>query len=298
MKTTGYLQLSDDGKILVNCTDKNVSSVVIPNGVAEIGKYAFDGCTGLTLVEIPGSVTKIGRAAFSGCMSLTSVNIPSSVTWIGEVAFCGCISLTRVEIPSSVTEIGDFAFSYCTSIEKFIVDEDNPNYCAIDGVLLSKCKTKLVSVYSSFVGKYTIPSSVTEIGKAAFDHCTSLTSVEIPSSVTEIGWGAFDGCASLASVEIPSSVAEIGEMVFCDCTNLTSVEIPDSVTEIGRGAFDYCTSLTELHCRHKQPLDALSECFEGVDVSRITLYVPSGSVDDYRHHPFFSRFGGVVNVIG
>lgn len=99
---------------------------------------------------------------------------------------------------------------------------------------------------------------------------------------------------SVTSVEIPSSVTMIGGSAFRGCTSLTSVEIPSSVMEIGKDAFKGCSSLTELHCRHKKPLDALSKCFDGVDVSKVTLYVPIGCGYDYRHHPFFSKFAGVV----
>jgi hypothetical protein len=222
-----------------------------------------------------------------------------------------------VEIPSSVTKIGESAFSECTSLKQFIVDDDNPNYCDIDGVLYSKDRKTLISVPRSFNENFTvlngvteirvyafsgclsltsvkIPEGVTEIGDYVFSECTSLTSVEIPSSVTKIGGCAFWNCTNLASFEIPSSVTKIGWDAFEGCTNLTSVTIPSSVTKIGGQVFKGCTSLTELHCRHKKPLDALSECFEDVDVSKITLYVPIGCGYDYRHHPFYSQFKEVV----
>ena len=124
MKTIGCLQLSDDGKTLVNCTDKNVTTVVIPSSVTKIGDWAFDGCTSLTAVEIPSSVTEIGWGAFCRCTSLTMVEIPNSVTKIGNCAFLHCSSLASVEIPGSVTEIGKKAFRKCNSLKQIIVDKD------------------------------------------------------------------------------------------------------------------------------------------------------------------------------
>ena len=45
--------------------------VTIPKGVTKIGRWAFEGCTGLTSVTIPEGVTEIGRHAFYGCKKLT-----------------------------------------------------------------------------------------------------------------------------------------------------------------------------------------------------------------------------------
>ena len=59
-------------------------SVTIPDGVTEIGKYAFNG--------------------FNGCKSLTSVAIPPSVKAIGEDAFFGCSSLESIEFGGTVSQ--------------------------------------------------------------------------------------------------------------------------------------------------------------------------------------------------
>ena len=93
----------EDG-VAVKCFDKSAASVVIPEGVTEIGNGAFSGCESLASVEIPPSVTGIGRLAFRGCTSLESVEIPSSVTEIGWSAFGGCKSLTSVEFSGTVAQ--------------------------------------------------------------------------------------------------------------------------------------------------------------------------------------------------
>ena len=93
-----------------------IKSVVINDGVTNIGQGAFEGCSGLTSITIPNGVTSIGWNAFWSCFDLARVIIPNSVTNIGDWAFRSCSYLTSITIPDSVTSIGEGAFSYCTGL--------------------------------------------------------------------------------------------------------------------------------------------------------------------------------------
>ena len=213
----------------------SLTSVTIPDSVTTIGDNAFAWCDSLTSVTIPDSVTTIGDNAFEDCDSLTSVTIPDSVTTIGTEAFRYCSRLSCITIPDSVTTIGDAAFANCSSLQEFkskFASEDC-RCLIIDGTLNSFAPGGLV--------EYTIPDSVTTIGWAAFDSCTSLTSVTIPDSVTTIGDFAFYYCSSLTSVTIPNSVTSIGERAFKNCDSLASINIPESVASIGNEVFHGCT---------------------------------------------------------
>ena len=212
----------------------SIKSVVIDNGVRNIGNRAFNGCTGLTNVTISDSVTDIGYLAFYGCTGLTSITIPDSVTDIGNYAFGGCTGLTSVTIGNRVTSVGEAAFYNCTGLTSVTIPD---SVTSIGDSAFNKC-TGLTSI--------TIPDSVTSIGDWAFEYCTSLTSITIPDSVTRIGNYAFYGCTCLTSITIPDSVTSIGNSAFVDCTGLTSVTIPDSVTIIGSGAFSKCTGLASI----------------------------------------------------
>ena len=123
-------------------------------------------------------VTKIGSYAFFDCGDLTSIEIPDSVTTIGYCAFNSCDGLTSIEIGDSVTTIDIYAFYNCKRLTSINVNENNDNYCSIDGNLFDKNKTTLIQ-YA--IGKtnssYTIPDSVTTIGEDAFYNCESLTDV-------------------------------------------------------------------------------------------------------------------------
>ena len=70
---------------------------------------------------------------------------------------------------------------------------------------------------------------VSYIGSAAFQDCSSLTSIEIPAGVTSIGSYAFDGCSSLTSIEIPAGVKSIGDAAFYHCYNLNTVHYAGSI---------------------------------------------------------------------
>ena len=293
MRQNNNLVLSKDGKTVIGCRKDYEGTVVIPEGVTEIGYDAFSYCTSLTSIEIPNSVTVIGESAFSGCTSLISIKIPDSVY--------------RIEC---------YAFAHCTKLDAILVDSNNADYCSKDGVLYSKDMSFLIAVPRSKIS-IEIPEGVTEIGMCAFEECIHLTSIEIPNSVTRIfdhafqdctnltsikipdgltviEGSTFSGCKSLKSIVIPKGVTEIGYDAFRDCSCLTSIEIPNGVTMIDFGAFWGCTNLVELHLRHKEPID-LSASFIDLDLSKITLFVPEGTDAAYRHHPFYSQFKEVVN---
>jgi len=73
--------------------------------------------------------------------------------------------------------------------------------------LYDKNKTFLHTYPAGKTGTaFTIPDSVTGIGKSAFLGCTNLASVTIPDSVTDIGLAAFGYCTSLTSVTFQGTI--------------------------------------------------------------------------------------------
>ena len=207
-------------------------SINIPNSVTTIGEDAFYGCRFLFSINIPNSVTTIGAGAFRDCDSLTSINIPNSVTTIGEGAFSWCKSLTSINIPNSVTTIGDRAFAGCESLTSIsipssvvtiignpfccwhgILNNESKAFIDEDHVLFNKNKTTLIA-YRAKETNYTIPNSVTTIGKSAFSNCRSLTSINIPNSVTTIEERAFVGCRNLPSHIKSDIIQRFGIKVF------------------------------------------------------------------------------------
>ncbi len=156
-----------------------------------------------------------------------------------------CNSLTAITIPDSVTGIGNDAFSYCESLTSINVNENNKNYCSVDGILFNKDKTALIQYPQGKTDtSYAIPDSVTTIGDSAFHRCNSLKSITIPDGVTTIDKWAFYRCSGLTGMTIPDSVTTINDSAFEYCSSLIDITIPDNVTAIGVRTFLHCKSLT------------------------------------------------------
>ena len=232
--------------------NKELTSIVIPEGVTEIGHFAFSDCSNLTSVSIPKSMKSIGSCAFANCFALTkseyvsleslynisfadassnplfssglskhlyiagkevtNLVIPSTMTSIGKAVFAGCSSVTSITIPTTITSIGDYAFYGCSALTSL-----------------------------------SISGSVNNVGRYAFGRCSNLSSITIPSGISSISDGMFSGCRNLTTVTIPNNITSIGGYAFSDCSNLTSVTIGKNVTSIGDRAFDECTKLYEVY---------------------------------------------------
>ena len=167
-------------------TRKSIQKVIIPEGIVEIGEFAFLHCKSLTEVTIPESVTSFGRYAFCGCKSLVKLIIPKGIKEIPNETFAHCESLTELCVPEDVKYIGNQAFFSCCMLKSF-----------------------------------SIPELVTCIGVQTFSYCTSLTEIHIPNNVTQILNYAFDGCGNLTRITIPTGVNEIGMGAFRGCPKLS-----------------------------------------------------------------------------
>ncbi len=223
-------------------------------------------------VAIPQGVARIGEYTFEGCKSITNVTVPKSVMFIDDCAFINCSSLTNIDILGKNVDIGSSAFANCDSLEDFMFPEGTTS---ISNYIFESC---------SSLKTVTIPDTVTGIGSWAFMGCWSLEKVYyygtkeewklinieygndslLDASVTfdylnvRFGFEDYQGGAILTEnraeeteIILPSNVNRkpvnaIGKNAFAGNENITSITIPESVTYIEEGAFDGCSSLEEI----------------------------------------------------
>ena len=269
----------------------NLASVIIGNGVTNLGVFSFTGCPVLTNVVIGARVASIGYDSFVDCPNLKTINVDAenrffasdsgvlftkdmttlirypergngsyaitgSVTTIDRGAFYRCNPLGSVTIPAGVNRIGIIAFADCTELTSIDVDVSNMSYSSLNGSLFNKSRTTLIQCPGATTGCYTMPDSVTTIGHAAFIGCSSLTGVTMPTGVTSIGKSAFSLCTGLTSLKIPSGVPIIDSYTFSSCTNLGSLTIPASVTNV-YDAFYACYRLKDILFEGNKPYTTL-----------------------------------------
>jgi len=247
----------------------NLKTVTIPSDITSIAPYAFYCCTGLESIEIPDGITKIEEGSFSNCTKLSSIQLPEGLTEIGDKGFASCNSLSNIELPSglthignsafelcssmekitigaSVASIGDGAFSYCTQLTDINVSGENTKYSAISGVLFNKEQTVLLTFPAGKEGSYTVPSSVTGIGDAAFFWCEKLSAIDLSANVTSIGADAFFNCTGLKNVQVGAGLTSIGARAFYACKSLTDIDLSSAVESIEESTFFNCTSLENI----------------------------------------------------
>ncbi|MBI1841806.1 MAG: leucine-rich repeat domain-containing protein [Verrucomicrobia bacterium] len=246
----------------------NLNFLSMPVGVSEIESHAFLGCAGLRSVSFSRTLAFIDPGAFIDCDSLTvfevdglnpdyasadgvlfdkaravllqfppgkegAYAVPQGVTTISGAAFQSCRKLTSITLPQSAKSIEGIGFSDCVALQAIEVDSLNSVYSGVDGVLLDKAGTKVLTCPQGRAGDISLPNTVTDIGELALFGCSRLTSIALPNSLTSIGNSAFARCAGLSSLTVPGHVTDIGYGVFQGCSLLKKVYFEGDAPESG-----------------------------------------------------------------
>lgn len=117
---------------------KNLGTVILPNGLTNIGERAFFG-NKINSITIPAGVQVIGKEAFKVSL-LTSVKFSEGLITIDEGAFHGC-QIPFLNFPESLQAIGRDAFHYNDVIVSVTFPKNIQN---IDAFAFYSCN-KLIS---------------------------------------------------------------------------------------------------------------------------------------------------------
>ncbi len=208
-KLTGTLNLPDTietiGQFAFNNCSSLTGDLVIPNSITTISRASFQSCKGLTgKLVLPDSITTIEPWAFYTDRFTGILTLPNKLETLGEGAFGANINFenTKIVIPASLKKIGidyevngenlglsthDF-YNFGAKAEKleaFEVEEENENFVAIDGVLYTKDKKRLISYPRNKKGDtYEILDGVVTLDEFAFASNMNLQTLKVPDSLT------------------------------------------------------------------------------------------------------------------
>lgn len=170
-----------------------IKSIVIDEGITEIGNGTFKKCEEVETIEFPQTLEKIGKNAFEACDSLKELRLPENLKFIGADAFSDCKGLESVFVPASIENMENTVFGYCNNLKNVKLE----NGLKTLGRAMFVC---------TGIENIRIPDSVKTIEDDVFLSCEQLREITLGSSVNSIGYGAFLNCSSLETVKIFSHV--------------------------------------------------------------------------------------------
>ena len=146
-----------------------LTSIVLPQTLRNLGREAFLQCTNLTSCIIPDStITEIPFEAFLKA-GLVEFRVPEGVAYIEQRSFEQMPNLQRVQLANSVQKVSPWAFYILDALQDPIYND-----------------SMFVLMPMNYQGTYTIPTGIQTICSSAFYGCTKITSLTIPEGVKRI----------------------------------------------------------------------------------------------------------------
>ncbi len=199
------------------------------------------------------------------------------VTVIHEYAFNCDEKIEIIRIGKDVKEIDGKSFYSCYNLRQILVDDENQNYCDVDGVLYTKDMKEIVCCpinydaylaeklgyeeevlpedgnyesYKKEVLTFVVPKTVEKIGKLCFNY-SAFSEIYLPEGLKTIETLGFFKCEGLEALytykndlnaknvynSLPEGLEYIGSDAFTLNQAMTYLYIPSSITYIGHHAF-------------------------------------------------------------
>ena len=253
---------------------KYIRAVSLPDGLTNVGQYAFGECTALSSVVIPESVTLIESDAFYGCSGLESIEIqnPACEICCGQSGPEGVMTVYGYTGSTAEAYASDYGYLFSSlGVLQYT------GVCGAQGENLTWCFDRITGVLS-IEGSGDMKNYSLEGGRSTApwaDFAGSITDLSLADGITNLGAWAFYDCEHLTSVTIPGSVRIVESytlsspyletVIFSEgveylryhtldsCTALVYVYIPASMDLVDENAFDECESLRRIEVSAGNP---------------------------------------------
>lgn len=226
------------------------------------------------------------------------------------ISFCLCIALHATTSKTvNVSIAGTLSLYFTTAVDSAVTNLtitgniDARDFKFIKYLDLENLNIENVNIVA-YEGKEGTASSINsisypanELPEMSLSDMYHLKSILFPKSLTSIGdvvlFGLMAVNSSIDSLNIPEGVTSIGVGFATPLFGLISITLPSTLDILNGGSFpngDYLSKVTNFN---PTPIDIDSTCFEYVNKSVCTLYVPYGSGDAYRSANVWKEFNVV-----
>ena len=151
--------------------------------------------------------------------------------------FAGKSNVQKIVISEGVTNVGDYflqGYKYRGNIKEI----------SLSSTITKIGRYAFQNCYN--VKSVNLPGGLETIGDYSFDNCSGLIEINVPDSVKSIGKRCFQSCNKLSTAILPDALIEIPEFVFSGCSSLKEIVLPSKLETIGQYAFSECSSLKEI----------------------------------------------------
>lgn len=311
------------------------TSLSFSESFVKISSGCFNDCPNLSELTFHEGLEEIGRSTFCGCSSLKNLILPSTLKSMSYCFQGG--TLENLEIGGNdaiFASSGEGGTIYNISAKNLVIrggtiysnvfNRKNIETLALNGTVkwngtgqfatcselrsisIGKGISSIpVSCFAScgLLNNVVIPDSVTEIGVNAFSECTSLNSIELSNKIKKIPDYCFSKCGfETFTISDDLSIEELGNALFQACSKLKTVYIGKNVKTIASGAFDGNSGITIKINQTKDsisgsPWSASNATVEWVEVQLVKIEISSLPHKlKYKKGEKFDSSGLIVNA--
>lgn len=219
------------------------------------------------------------------------------VTEVGAYALNCDEKVKVINIGAGVTKIDPKAFYSCWALQTIEVDENNPNYCDIDGVLYNKDKTVIIcrpTDHDTYLAE--------KLGYAEYDengwrveptpeddnyeqYVNDVLTFVVPSSVKTVGELCFN-YANMKNVYLPEGLERIETLGFYEIPLLENIYSYKTDAAVTESAFVSEEALGEVYLSLPEGLEYIGSDAFACNRAMNYVYIPD-SVTYIGHHAFW-----------
>lgn len=258
---------------------RNVTELIIGNGVKKIYEGTFCNFEKITELTIPDSVTEIEDFAFYTCPKLEKLILSKNLHTIGDSAFSECLSLKDLVLPESLQVIEEYAFDCCKSLNELLLPES----------------IQSIGSYAFGNGAFTtltFPEGLQTLSGKAFAGCKNVTEINFysanckftdltSSNISGLYYSPFYGLSNLKTINLSGNIKELPAYLFCGIDSIDEIVLPSTVTDVGVWAFAF-SSITNF--KGSDNLESIEEyaffgCknLESVDIGNNIMLLGAGA---------------------